>query len=240
MGEEACELLSKLTAMEANNSNALAALGNFLVQKGDLVDAIAPLQQLCGSADLLAAVNIMPQSAVQYNYGVSLLSKKDIAGAKTQFQSVLESEPTHEGALKGLNALEGQENEAAPAAAEAAPAAAEATPAAEKDKIENAIAEQTQLLKDRQQQKEQDAKAEQDSGAEAAKAEVAATQEVEANCFPYSQLQNPPFPAGVDKSCREKYLTTEEFQAKFGMSKEEFAGLPKWKQTNKKKALSLF
>ena len=93
---------------------------------------------------------------------------------------------------------------------------------------------------------------------------MAATQQEEEGCFPYSQLQvvfflicmplaevgvlshlfvtsqTAPFPAGVDSSCREKYLTTAEFEAKFGMSKTDFSKLPKWKQTNKKKALSLF
>jgi len=224
--DQACKLLKDLIAMESNNSNALAALGNFLVQKGDLVDAISPLEQLCSNAELLASVNIMPQSAVRYNYGVALLSKKDTDGAKEQFKSVLESEPGHEGALKGLEALNGE-----PESVENA---------STKSKIENAIADQTQMLKDRQQKKDQDAKADEERQEQIAKAEVAVTQQEESGCFPYAQLQNPPFPAGVDKSCREQYLTTDEFQAKFGMTKADFAALPKWKQTNKKKALSLF
>lgn len=44
----------------------------------------------------------------------------------------------------------------------------------------------------------------------------------------------------VDKNNREQYLNPEEFEAVFGMTKEEFAKLPKWKRVNKKRAVHLY
>jgi len=46
-------------------------------------------------------------------------------------------------------------------------------------------------------------------------------------------------PDDVDLSKRETYLSDEEFQEVFKMSKDEFSKLAKWKQTNKKKPLKL-
>eukprot|EP00934_Nitzschia_sp_Nitz4_P003888 Nitzschia sp. Nitz4//scaffold207_size38617//8469//9302//NITZ4_007673-RA/size38617-processed-gene-0.9-mRNA-1//1//CDS//3329541599//3878//frame0 len=45
---------------------------------------------------------------------------------------------------------------------------------------------------------------------------------------------------GVDKNNREQYLSPEEFQQVFKMTKEEFAKLPKWKRDNLKRDLHLF
>lgn len=44
----------------------------------------------------------------------------------------------------------------------------------------------------------------------------------------------------MDHSCREQYLDDKEFMEVFGMSKDEFAGQPKWKQVSSKKAKELF
>mmetsp|Transcript_473 Transcript_473/g.1555 ORF Transcript_473/g.1555 Transcript_473/m.1555 type:complete len:351 (-) Transcript_473:20-1072(-) len=49
-----------------------------------------------------------------------------------------------------------------------------------------------------------------------------------------------PRPGGVDPARKEEYLSDEEFQTVFGMTPAAFRGLPKWKQSNLKKAKELF
>lgn len=57
----------------------------------------------------------------------------------------------------------------------------------------------------------------------------------------YQFLKLPgPFPDGVDPSKREQYMENEEFQEIFGMSKDEFSELPKWKQAKMKQNSQLF
>ncbi|XVE61123.1 hypothetical protein DITRI_Ditri06bG0014400 [Diplodiscus trichospermus] len=62
------------------------------------------------------------------------------------------------------------------------------------------------------------------------------------NTFSYEQLkaksENPV--TGIDFKRRESYLSEEEFQTIFGMEKEEFYKLPKWKQDIQKKKVDLF
>lgn len=45
---------------------------------------------------------------------------------------------------------------------------------------------------------------------------------------------------GIDKNIREQYLSPEDFEEVFKMTKEEFSKLPKWKRDNKKRELHLF
>ncbi|KAF7693018.1 advillin [Silurus meridionalis] len=61
--------------------------------------------------------------------------------------------------------------------------------------------------------------------------------------FPLEQLIHKTaeeLPEGVDPACREKHLSNEEFFSVFQMSKDEFAGLPQWRQLNSKKKYGLF
>eukprot|EP00049_Salpingoeca_infusionum_P017156 m.351941 g.351941 ORF g.351941 m.351941 type:complete len:836 (+) comp16405_c0_seq1:595-3102(+) len=59
--------------------------------------------------------------------------------------------------------------------------------------------------------------------------------------FPYAQLMdNTKLPEAVDLTQKEQYLSDEEFQQVFQMSRAEFNALPKWKQNGKKKAVKLF
>lgn len=58
--------------------------------------------------------------------------------------------------------------------------------------------------------------------------------------FSYDELSQRPFPMGVDPSRRESYLTEDEFKKVFEMHRDEFYGLPKWRQAEKKKFLGLF
>lgn len=44
----------------------------------------------------------------------------------------------------------------------------------------------------------------------------------------------------IDVTKRETYLSSSEFREKFGMTKEAFYKLPKWKQNKLKMALQLF
>ncbi|XP_037416188.1 villin-3-like isoform X1 [Triticum dicoccoides] len=60
--------------------------------------------------------------------------------------------------------------------------------------------------------------------------------------YPYDRLRtsssNPV--TDIDSTRRETYLSSAEFREKFGMTKEAFAKLPKWKQNRLKIALQLF
>ncbi|GMJ11988.1 villin 2 [Hibiscus trionum] len=63
------------------------------------------------------------------------------------------------------------------------------------------------------------------------------------NCtYSYDQLksksENPA--TGIDLKRREAYLSDEEFETIFGMTKEAFYKMPRWKQDSKKKEVDLF
>lgn len=57
--------------------------------------------------------------------------------------------------------------------------------------------------------------------------------------LPYAEL-NGVFPAGIDPTRKEAYLTDEEFASVFGMTPAAFNELKKWKQNDLKKAKGLF
>ncbi|XP_064630794.1 advillin-like [Lineus longissimus] len=59
---------------------------------------------------------------------------------------------------------------------------------------------------------------------------------------PYERLSDPdqPLPEGVDELRKEHFLTDEEFEVVFGMTKDEFDELKPWKQTMLKKQKLLF
>lgn len=46
--------------------------------------------------------------------------------------------------------------------------------------------------------------------------------------------------AGIDKNNREQYLSPQEFEEVFKVTKEEFSKMPKWKRDNMKRDLHLF
>eukprot|EP00262_Sarcandra_glabra_P008787 TRINITY_DN2252_c1_g2_i1.p1 TRINITY_DN2252_c1_g2~~TRINITY_DN2252_c1_g2_i1.p1 ORF type:complete len:320 (+),score=56.97 TRINITY_DN2252_c1_g2_i1:107-961(+) len=60
--------------------------------------------------------------------------------------------------------------------------------------------------------------------------------------FPYERLKilSPDPVAEIDVTKRETYLSAGEFREKFGMTKDAFYKLPKWKQNKLKMALHLF
>ncbi|KAM9814016.1 advillin [Neosynchiropus ocellatus] len=61
--------------------------------------------------------------------------------------------------------------------------------------------------------------------------------------FPAESLVNKStseLPEDVDPARKEKYLSDSDFSAIFGMCKEDFADLPRWKQLNMKKEKGLF
>ncbi|XP_034441046.1 advillin [Hippoglossus hippoglossus] len=61
--------------------------------------------------------------------------------------------------------------------------------------------------------------------------------------FPPDSLLNKlanELPEGVDPSKKEKYLSDSDFSSVFGISKDDFAGLPQWKQLNMKKEKGMF
>ena len=47
-------------------------------------------------------------------------------------------------------------------------------------------------------------------------------------------------PAGVDPARKEQYLSTEAFEAEFGMPRAEFDKLPQWKRNAAKKKAGIF
>lgn len=58
--------------------------------------------------------------------------------------------------------------------------------------------------------------------------------------FTLEQLQISNCPEGIDMTRREQYLSDEEFNSVFGMSKDTFNALPKWKRIRSKKEVGLF
>ncbi|KAM6920545.1 supervillin isoform 2-T3 [Lycodopsis pacificus] len=60
------------------------------------------------------------------------------------------------------------------------------------------------------------------------------------NAFPLAQLQARPLPEGVDPLRLEIYLSDQDFEKALEVTREEYEGLPGWKQVNLKKAKGLF
>uniref|UniRef100_A0A8C2ZW62 Supervillin n=1 Tax=Cyclopterus lumpus TaxID=8103 RepID=A0A8C2ZW62_CYCLU len=60
------------------------------------------------------------------------------------------------------------------------------------------------------------------------------------DAFPLAQLQARPLPEGVDPLRLEVYLSDQDFEKALEMTREEYEGLPAWKQVNTKKAKGLF
>merc|ERR1711976_275357 len=50
--------------------------------------------------------------------------------------------------------------------------------------------------------------------------------------YSYDILSGPDCPDTIDPSKKEEYLSDAEFAQVFGMDREEFTGLPAWKQVN--------
>jgi hypothetical protein len=78
---------------------------------------------------------------------------------------------------------------------------------------------------------------------EVAAANAPITAKIESTGGPYTmkELTAPRafWPDDVDLKSRQQYLSDEDFQASFEVSKEDFAKLPKWKQDNLKKKFGL-
>lgn len=58
--------------------------------------------------------------------------------------------------------------------------------------------------------------------------------------YTYDELMQPVPPPGVDKSCRENYLSEEDFLKVFGCSRAEYTAMPQWKRVQKKRSTGLF
>ena len=65
------------------------------------------------------------------------------------------------------------------------------------------------------------------------------TMHLAASVFDLETLKSS-LPDGVDANKKEESLSDADFQAAFGMTKDDFAGLPKWKKQQKKKEVGLF
>jgi hypothetical protein len=51
---------------------------------------------------------------------------------------------------------------------------------------------------------------------------------------------DPALHAGLSQACLEQFLVDNEFEVRFGMSKDEFSRVPKWKRDEQKKKAGLF
>ncbi|KAM9458984.1 supervillin-like isoform 1-T1 [Salvelinus alpinus] len=60
------------------------------------------------------------------------------------------------------------------------------------------------------------------------------------NTYPLAELLARPLPEGVDPLRLELYLSDQDFEKALDMKREEYDGLPGWKQVNLKKAKGLF
>ncbi|PVD37825.1 hypothetical protein C0Q70_00427 [Pomacea canaliculata] len=58
--------------------------------------------------------------------------------------------------------------------------------------------------------------------------------------YTYAELTKKSLPKGVDASCKERYLSDQEFSKVFGISRSEYLALREWKQINLKKKVGLF
>jgi len=58
--------------------------------------------------------------------------------------------------------------------------------------------------------------------------------------YPLDVLQRTDPPEGVDPTKKEMYLSDEDFQDVFGMSKDDFLTYPQWKRDNMRKEHGLF
>jgi len=59
--------------------------------------------------------------------------------------------------------------------------------------------------------------------------------------FPFIVLKQNKWPKGaVDIAKKEDYLSPEDFQQLFGMTKAQFNALPSWKRKDKKQKVGLF
>jgi tetratricopeptide (TPR) repeat protein len=58
--------------------------------------------------------------------------------------------------------------------------------------------------------------------------------------YSVEQLQIGKCPQGIDMTRREQYLSDADFEATFGMSKDTFLALPKWKRQRAKREVGLF
>jgi len=73
---------------------------------------------------------------------------------------------------------------------------------------------------------------------------VSASKELEkfssSNKYTFAQLTTGTLPEGVDATCKENWLTDDEFKRVLGMTRAEFNTTPKWKQNNLKKKANLY
>merc|ERR1712217_699405 len=70
---------------------------------------------------------------------------------------------------------------------------------------------------------------------EAEEAEAAAAEEIPEGCYSLVQLQDSWRELGVPADSRETFLPDRIFKDLFGMNKDDFAKLPKWKKDGAKK-----
>lgn len=61
-----------------------------------------------------------------------------------------------------------------------------------------------------------------------------------ADTVAYEELIKLRLEDGIDPTKREEYLSDDDFSSVFGMARADFAALPAWKRTQRKKEVGLF
>ena len=112
-----------------------------------------------------------------------------------------------------------------------------------KSKFEDPYEAKLRMLREEKDKALLEAAAAEKAAADAKAADEAAAREkadaAAATSFSLEELQSS-IPDGVDAANKEMYLSDADFEELFGMSKDEWGKVPKWKRTNKKKTLKLF
>jgi tetratricopeptide (TPR) repeat protein len=219
-------------------ADAQAVLGELLVRQMDFEGAEVPLRALCeeGQDTRLDGVRISKKLDLLYSYAMTLAQTKKLGEADAAFTRVLALDPDHADAQKAVAMLKG----AADGSIEQLVTGDGKISAQVNGSINNVYEEQKAAM-----EADQAARAQEEAAAAAAadakaEADRAAANADQAGTFPYDQLQNPPFPAGVDSKKREIYLSDSVFETVLGMSKADFAALPGWKASSIKKKANLF
>lgn len=234
---ESTAQLEEVLRVDAEHSEARNAIGLALLQQGDAATALNHLDK---------ARALAPNDVERlYNYGVAKLKTKDVDGAEQVFEDVLKRDPKHALAAEALESIskgkadENNKVKGVPASPSRTREARTNREEEEEDSIRLLKTPPTQS--DEEQEKD-------DSFDDAATIEdineLLQQNDSESEEFPvhpFEKLQAPgPFPEGVAHDKREMYLSDDQFEELFGVTKEEFAAQPKWKRETKKKQLKLF
>ncbi len=247
--DEAIDGFAAVLSADSTNIKARAALGTLLLQQQRFEEAVQHLR--------LASKGSKGEefADVTYNLGFALLKLSRYQAAVQAFQSVLEADPENENAKNGLKAAQAQiakpsSSQPSPAVSQAVqpegPAVPQSAPveanSAESDiqSTPAAVAAASATSESIHSLAHAASAVPEQEPSRVAKAPALITAAGDRPIFALADLQQKPFPEGVDASQREIYLSRDEFMSAFEMDIESFNKLPKWKRVTLKKKVGLF